>query len=635
MATRGPCETLLGRTPIGALVLALGCGLFGYEPVASDTQTGVPGQGVGRPGDPLLQDGGVPFSGLGPNESLSPQNLVCAIGYADCDGTLDGSCEQATSAAVEACGACGVRCDNEHGVAGCALGLCVATCAPGFGDCDRNSNNGCEQPLDTVAHCGDCGVGCAELHAVSSCDDGHCTPTCASGFGDCDGDPNNGCEAALNDDPAHCGACANACAVDLICSRGSCVASPCAAGLGDCDGDPTTCEATVDQSLVHCGFCNNPCAIANGTPECAQGRCRVQGCDPGFDDCDGLPGNGCETTLATTTEHCGACRAACSNDHGNTSCNGSSCAPNCATGFGDCDGLPENGCETPLDRIDHCGVCDNVCPSNGGTPSCNAGVCGTICDLTGTFALKLTAPGSWPSGQYMRAGNGTFQYWLKAELSQAGTAVSAVDATVTLCGRVTPPVTNTANETLVHGYPNSLFDSDFIPSTSAAVTLSGSSPGSALSWPLTAQLMGISMANPRTDPWPTAASQVPAGRRIDMDRDGKTGMTGTYAAGNNPRTSAAAFGFNRADLFYFALRLSFSLSGSLTNCSASSGNATISNSDMRILGCNREGNTQDCTSTESDFLDSVTPTATLSAGNYALKRVTPGASCATVRSSLP
>jgi hypothetical protein len=509
--------------------------------------------------------------------------------------------------------------------------LCEPTCAPGYGDCDGNSVNGCEQALDSVAHCGACNTSCSDTHALAACASARCAPTCASGHGDCDADPNNGCEADLGNDPAHCGGCGNVCSNGLICAAGSCVASACAASLADCDGDPAACETSLDSSLAHCGFCNNACTAANGTPTCTGGVCQVQGCEPGFGNCDGVASNGCESALSTTTEHCGACNQACSNAHGNTACSGASCAPVCSSGFGDCDTSRQNGCEAPLDTIGNCGACGNVCPANGGTPVCNAGVCGTVCDVTGTFALTLSAPCSWPSSQYRQAGNGTLRYWLKAELVQTGNSVAAL---VTECGRTKPPLINTADETVQQGFPNQLYDNDYLSASSAAVALGTTSPGGSLAWPLTANLMGISLTNPTTDSWPSSASQVSTARRIDMDRDGKVAVTGSYDGGDYPRTSTSAF-FNRADRFYFASRLSFSLSGSLSSCTGSSGTATISSADMRILGCRRSGGTQDCSTSESDLLDTTMAPLTIGAGTYTLARVTNGAGCPAVRAALP
>ncbi len=104
--------------------------------------------------------------------------------------------------------------------------------------------------------------------------------------------------------------------------------------------------------------------------------CRDPQCAAGFGNCDGDPSNGCETSL-NTVSNCGDCDSICSNPNGSTSCIGGACAPTCAPGFDDCDGDPSNGCETDLNNdLNNCGGCDNVCPDAGGSPNCVGGICG-------------------------------------------------------------------------------------------------------------------------------------------------------------------------------------------------------------------------------------------------------------------
>jgi hypothetical protein len=52
----------------------------------------------------------------------------------------------------------------------------------------------------------------------------------------------------------------------------------------------------------------------------------------------------------------------------------------CGTpGYADCDGIYENGCETPTDNDpNNCGQCFKICTADAGdTPSCANGMCGT------------------------------------------------------------------------------------------------------------------------------------------------------------------------------------------------------------------------------------------------------------------
>ncbi len=95
----------------------------------------------------------------------------------------------------------------------CQAGVCTPGTPPTCGQ----SNGGCTastcDPIDgcktvTVAD----GSSCALPNGTGVCASGVCgTPTCATGFGNCDGDAANGCEQDLTSDLGNCGACGNAC----------------------------------------------------------------------------------------------------------------------------------------------------------------------------------------------------------------------------------------------------------------------------------------------------------------------------------------------------------------------------------------------------------------------------------------
>ena len=83
---------------------------------------------------------------------------------------------------------------------------------------------------------------------------------------------------------------------------------------GGCATGQKTCGAQcVDASDPIFG-CSDPscnaCALSHATPLCGGGTCRVNTCDPGYADCDGDPGNGCETDLSLAS-HCGTCNSVC------------------------------------------------------------------------------------------------------------------------------------------------------------------------------------------------------------------------------------------------------------------------------------------------------------------------------------
>jgi hypothetical protein len=356
----------------------------------------------------------------------------CGAGEACCGG----SCVR-TDGDPANCGACARVCALANGTARCAMGACaVASCAPGYGDCDGDAADGCETDVtSSLAHCGACGATCAApANAAARCAMGRCGFTCNAGFADCDGDATNGCEAATQTSATHCGACGNVCPApanaSAACAAGRC-GFACNADFADCDGDATNgCEAPTQTSATHCGACGRACPTpANSTASCAAGRC-ASSCNEGFADCDGDATNGCEANL-TGTANCGRCGNACSGgtplcnrgptgaacssgcDTGEIRCGGTCvnattdvnhcnacgaacpgavnaravcaagrCGLSCADGFGDCDGEATNGCESDTRvNVSHCGACGRACPMGPQTVgrTCTAGRCGAVC----------------------------------------------------------------------------------------------------------------------------------------------------------------------------------------------------------------------------------------------------------------
>ncbi|WP_170229867.1 protein kinase domain-containing protein [Polyangium fumosum] len=179
-----------------------------------------------------------------------------------------------------------------------------STCDPHKGNCDASLLNGCETDLTHVESCGACGVRCLNEHGSTSCTSGSCAPVCAAGFADCDGDPANGCEADLGA-PANCGKCSNACTNqhgDAACAAGEC-ASTCQPGFMNCDGNPANgCETDVVSSADHCGLCGRACkGIVGDGATCQEGICKAT-CGSGLHDCNGDPADGCEVDAQATPE---------------------------------------------------------------------------------------------------------------------------------------------------------------------------------------------------------------------------------------------------------------------------------------------------------------------------------------------
>ncbi len=226
---------------------------------------------------------------------------ACDLIDNDCDNRVDEDFDLQTN--VQHCGACGRTCLYPNGVPACQGGQCaLAGCLEGFHDADGGDVNGCEYAcvpsnggveacdatdndcdsrtdedfdiLSDAANCGRCGRACVLENALAGCGQGECfVRECVGGFFDIDGDADNGCEYACQ---------------------------PTNGGLEICDGVDNDCNGTADDNApvdadpLHCGACNRACRFDNGVPGCAGGECFLDGCEPGFVDLDGLPGNGCE-----------------------------------------------------------------------------------------------------------------------------------------------------------------------------------------------------------------------------------------------------------------------------------------------------------------------------------------------------
>ncbi|MBI5537560.1 MAG: hypothetical protein HY898_32860 [Deltaproteobacteria bacterium] len=322
--------------------------------------------------------------GGAPSCVASTCNITCNAGLGNCDNNVANGCEVNTNTDPGNCGSCGHLCSTVNGTPGCFGGNCTITCTSGYGNCDANVTNGCETNLKTSpANCNGCGNACSTNHGTPGCSNGACSISCSAGWGNCDNDVTDGCEQSLTNDPNHCGTCVKVCSSNH--GTPSCVNSvcqiACAAGYADCNGDANDgCEVNLNTDAVHCGTCAKICSNNNGIPSCVSGSCNIS-CSSGFGNCDGNVDNGCEVDLKSSTANCNACGAACNNTNGTPSCVAGACQIACSAGFGNCDNNPGNGCEINLNtNVAHCGSCPKVCSSVNGTPSCAGGTCSIACN---------------------------------------------------------------------------------------------------------------------------------------------------------------------------------------------------------------------------------------------------------------
>jgi serine/threonine protein kinase len=142
---------------------------------------------------------------------------------------------------------------------------------------------------------------------------------------------------------------------------GESVAPTCEPGLKSCDG---TCMS-IDRPDRGCGGAAcYPCEVPNATPRCNQlHRCDIAICHQGFDDCDGVGNNGCETNVRTDPDNCGACGRRCPPlPHAVRGCGDGCSIWRCEPGHRDCNGVVADGCEVSvLDDTANCGACGHAC----------------------------------------------------------------------------------------------------------------------------------------------------------------------------------------------------------------------------------------------------------------------------------
>lgn len=250
---------------------------------------------------------------------------ICNYSDDDCDGLIDDGFNLSTD--TQNCGACDLVCpaDPTNATSICVAGRCDFRCVTGFRNCNRDEVDGCEADLSSPETCGDCDVACRG-------DDPLCEGDILSGYscvGECT-EPMIECDGRCVDsstDILHCGRCDNACPTEPnstpTCDSGEC-GFDCEDLYGDCDASDDGCETPL-TTRANCGACDFRCDLAHAEETCSEGECAIDGCQDGWDDCDGLPNNGCEEELDSEA-HCGGCYERCEADE---ECLYGICVPPC------------------------------------------------------------------------------------------------------------------------------------------------------------------------------------------------------------------------------------------------------------------------------------------------------------------
>jgi hypothetical protein len=148
-------------------------------------------------------------------------------------------------------------------------------------------------------------------------------------------------------------------------------------GSPTCSSGSLSCNGVCVPSDVHdCGTCGHDCTnlphVSGSTGCSASGACVIgsNSCAAGWADCDGNPDDGCETDM-TQPGHCGSCTTAC--PASDPVCSGSGSSYACVTGCPS--GAPtrcSGSCVDVQSDDGNCGGCGMACQ---GGEHCVSGAC--------------------------------------------------------------------------------------------------------------------------------------------------------------------------------------------------------------------------------------------------------------------
>lgn len=148
------------------------------------------------------------------------------------------------------------------------------------------------------------------------------------------------------------------------CVEGMCQHGPAAPGQSCDDADPCTEADACDGAGICFGValdCSAPNAVGG---ECVAGMCTEPECAEGWGDCNGDMSDGCEVALGTEA-NCGGCGDVCTaGAHADGSCVAGACSFECQAPWDNCDGDWANGCEIPVGMPHQCDI-NGLNPGNG------------------------------------------------------------------------------------------------------------------------------------------------------------------------------------------------------------------------------------------------------------------------------
>src|SRR5690606_14144988 len=132
--------------------------------------------------------------------------------------------------------------------------------------------------------------------------------------------------------------------------------------------------------------CNNVCSLPRSIEICENGGCGVGSCEEGFGNCDGVANNGCEINFLNDEANCGGCNIVCNIASSEGVCIDGDChVGSCEGTRRDCDLQVANGCETDIaNDVANCGGCNVACNVPNAFETCGGSQC-AIASCEGNF----------------------------------------------------------------------------------------------------------------------------------------------------------------------------------------------------------------------------------------------------------
>src|SRR4051794_27941455 len=186
----------------------------------------------------------------------------------------------------------------------------------------------------------------------------------------------------------------------------------------------------------------------------------------------------------------------------------------------------------------------------GGTTGAGGGTCAPR--ATYVEASHVIVDVTWPAGTASTKGSGQLHIWGRAALTATGNTLAG---TLQACGIVLPATTLTAlggGGMIQIEVPNAAWDAPGMPHFQIDGTQTGPNGGDTLTYSYTA-LIGFTMADPTTAPWPSSYTGITMTN--DPDGDTKPGLTAVPRSGGGytlPPTSILQT--SRADQLYIVVR---------------------------------------------------------------------------------